>query len=95
MQWLRPVTKSPGHAQCAPIAAPVSTQDHMAASRINPPRAMSLMPAQEALLPGDRLGVTASARPATAAAPMEQDLGLARHTGAHGRNAIPQFLLRH
>lgn len=95
MQWLRPVAKSPGHAQCAPIAAPVSTQDHMAASRINPPRAMSPMPAQEALVPGDRLGVIASARPATAAAPMEQDFGLARHTGAHGRNAIPQFLLRH
>jgi chromosome partitioning protein len=95
LQWLRPVAKLPSHAECAPVAAPVSTQDHMAASRMNPPRAMSLMPAQEALVPGDRLGVIASARPATAAAPTEQDFGLARHTGAHGRNAVPQFLLRH
>jgi chromosome partitioning protein len=94
LQWLRPIVKfAPALEPDAATPQAIAPNDN--AARMNTPRPMSLMPAQEALVPGDRLGVIASARPAPHAHAMDEAFALARPASSHSRNAVPQFLLRH
>jgi chromosome partitioning protein len=110
LEWLRPITKigmpkpaevPPAPAVVAPPAAALSPNKVpmqpfvRPQERINAPRAASLMPAQEALVHGDRLSIIAAARPAGAGPLAEDDFALARPSRARGSGAVPHFLLRH
>ena len=64
--------------------------------KLNAPLAASLMPAQEALVHGDRMSVIAATRPTPAPQPTSEDFSLERHTRARNAGAgVPHFLLRH
>jgi chromosome partitioning protein len=110
LEWLRPITKigMPKPAQVPPTAAvaapPATTLSPNKVpmqpvvrpqQRINAPRAASLMPAQEALVHGDRLSIIAAARPVGPSPLAEEDFALARPSRSRGSEAVPHFLLRH
>lgn len=108
LEWLQPITKigapKPAEVAPAPVAVPVAAPSpHKAAvqsvvraqDRINAPRAASLMPAQEALVHGNRLSIIAAARPTGPVQLANEDFALARPSRAGGREAVPHFLLRH
>lgn len=82
LHWLQPMLEPP---QAANDPSPLSQQG---ASRVASARPASLMPAQESLLHGTRLGVTPAARPAVAAP------ARVLPEANTGRPAIPQFLKR-
>lgn len=86
LEWLRPVV---GLAP-PPIAAPAP--EPSASTRVQSPRAASLMPAQESMVHGTRLTVFAGA-PRTGANE-DEGLGLPRATPATLGNGVPQYLLR-
>jgi chromosome partitioning protein len=84
LQWLLPLLEPP---QAANDPAP----DRRAADRVASARPASLMPAQESLLHGTRLGVMPAGR--TASAPSAQQARVLPDAAA-GRAAIPQMLKR-
>lgn len=111
LEWLAPVTKlcKPEPQASATAALPTAqpavqtpapkplhgVQSVRSVQRISAPRAASLMPAQEAMVHGDRLSIIAAARPAPPAPQTEEDFALERHTRTRGGDAVPHFLLRH
>ncbi len=92
---LRAATTLPAAMPATQTSVPKPLQSVRSVQRISAPRAASLMPAQEAMVPGDRLSIIAAARPTPAAQQTEEDFALERHTRTRGSDAVPHFLLRH
>ena len=84
LRWLQPLLEP---LQAANDASP----DRPAAARVVSARPASLMPAQESLLHGTRLGVMPAAR--TAGAPAAQQARVLPDAAA-GRASIPRMLKR-
>ena len=93
LNWLSPLIGLSAPEPCIP--QPTAVVEKTVDSRINAPRAASLMPAQESLVHGDRLTVIAAARPLVETPPHADELVLGRALSPHERYTGPQFLLRH
>lgn len=90
VQWLRPMA---GLQPLSPPPAAAPEPAETGGERIPPPRAASLMPAQEALVHGNRLSVFAPT--ASVTQPAHDSLLLSRHPGELDYFAGPRSLLRH
>lgn len=90
VQWLQPMV---GLQPPPPAAAPAPPNTR--GERIPAPRAASLMPAQEALVHGNRLSVFAPAASVARPPPDGMPVPLPRHPGGLDHFAGPRSLLRH
>jgi chromosome partitioning protein len=103
LQWLAPITKlskpepKVNSANLLAEQAPASKalQSVRTVQRISAPCATSLMPAQETMVPGDRLSIIAAARPTPVVQQTEVDFAPERRSRTLGSEAVPHFLLRH
>lgn len=99
LEWLFPVanatpapTATMAPAKPIPANSPPLQQDSTA-ERLNTPRAVSLMPAQESMVHGNRLSVFATSNPVSSQQGAE--LPAMPRNASRERTGVPQFLLRH
>jgi chromosome partitioning protein len=90
LEWLQPLTKVGMAAKTEVAANPAPAAAKT--SNIQSSRVPSLMPAQEALVHGNRLSVFTPGNKETAGKPLGLDL--VNHVPQHSAS-VPQFLLRH
>jgi chromosome partitioning protein len=102
LQWLAPITKlskpepkvNSADLPAVQAAASKALQSVRTVQRISAPRAASLMPAQETMVPGDRLSIIAAARPTPVVQQTEVGFAPERHSRPLDSEAVPHFLLR-